>query len=238
MWLRPFLSKVSERELSIFETHFHDLMAALPTDGSAFDLQPLLTDFVTDIVTHAFIGQSSGILSRETNGDTDAASAEGRNFGVLHQKATDGLVSDEYNLLKLVPALRGNVDRDRSAREANDALARMVDRATAPEVLAAGGASPILEAAAREGRDPERVVWDLMGLISAGKDSTSAALGNLMHCLARDPEVVRRLQEDVRFLDGRPPTIAQLAQLGYFRDVVNEGTSTHHCKPESLPSTC
>lgn len=225
MWLRPFLSKISDPELAIFETHFQDLLAALPSDGSPLDLQPLLTDFVTDIVTHAFIGQSSGILSREVQADGDAASTEGRSFGVLHQKATDGLVSDEYNLLKLVPAVMGNVDRDRSAHEANEALARMVRRATTADSLAAGRVSPILEAATREGRDQERVVWDLMGLISAGKDSTSAALGNLMHCLARHPEVVKRLQEDVRPLNGEPPTVAQLAQLNYFRDVVNEGKS-------------
>jgi cytochrome P450 len=196
-----------------------DLFAMIPKDGSTVDLQPLLTDFVMDVVTHAFIGQSTDILSKEFKTDDRA---EAQKFGDIHTLAQEGLVFDEYNIFKLVKVLFGNVERNRHATQANEMLAKMIERCSSPEALASGKTSPILEAAVREGRDTQQTLWDLMGLITAGKDTTSAVLGNMLFCLARNPEVLNELRGEIQSLEGRPPGLAELTRLKKLRNVLQE----------------
>ncbi|ETS76339.1 hypothetical protein PFICI_11726 [Pestalotiopsis fici W106-1] len=219
MFIRPFLHKMDDKQLQIFEEHFQDLLNALPKDAATVDIQPAMTDFVMDVVTHAFVGQSSGILSKDGKSEN---LMEAKTFGIRHTQATDGLVFDDYNIYDLIPRLFGKSERNNYAREVNEILAKMIKRCTTKSMSNAATPSPILEAATRLGKDTKHTHWDLMGLITAGKDSTSSALGSVLYCLARNPEVVEKLRAEVEFLDGNPPSVEQLAQFKYLRDVINE----------------
>ncbi|TLD33516.1 hypothetical protein PspLS_00244 [Pyricularia sp. CBS 133598] len=71
-----------------------------------------------------------------------------------------------------------------------------------------------------------QIISDGIVILAAGADTTAAALSVGMHHLARQPDLWRELQEELRptmdMFDGRPP-VEKLAQLPLLNAVLNEG---------------
>ncbi|HVK14448.1 MAG TPA: cytochrome P450 [Gemmataceae bacterium] len=84
------------------------------------------------------------------------------------------------------------------------------------QILAAVGARPELGITDREVRD------EVATLFVAGHDTTSAALAWLWFALSQNPEVERRVLQDVDDLGPGPITFADLPRLKYLEMVVKE----------------
>jgi cytochrome P450 len=65
---------------------------------------------------------------------------------------------------------------------------------------------------------------EAMTLLLAGHETTALALSWTWYLLAQHPEAMARLRSEVEnLLGGRPPTVADLPQLGYAEHVITEG---------------
>jgi cytochrome P450 len=74
-----------------------------------------------------------------------------------------------------------------------------------------------------EGMNDQQVRDEVMTLLLAGHETTSAALTWIWYLLSQHPEVEQRLHEEVdRVLGGQPPTVDCLGDLPYTRNVIQE----------------
>ncbi|MDQ2903700.1 MAG: cytochrome P450 [Chloroflexota bacterium] len=74
-----------------------------------------------------------------------------------------------------------------------------------------------------EGMNDQQVRDEVMTLLLAGHETTSAALTWIWYLLSEHPEVEQRLHEEVdRVLGGQPPTVDRLDDLPYTRRVIQE----------------
>lgn len=56
-----------------------------------------------------------------------------------------------------------------------------------------------------------------------GRDSTGYALSNVIHVLARRPEIYQKLREEVSSVDSEQLTFELLKSMKYTQWVINEG---------------
>ena len=70
--------------------------------------------------------------------------------------------------------------------------------------------------------DREMIRNELLGIFVAGRDTTSALLGNLFFHLARHPQIFQRLRDEVGQLGGKIPSIEDLKLLKYLNGCINE----------------
>ncbi|HVK21143.1 MAG TPA: cytochrome P450 [Actinokineospora sp.] len=74
-----------------------------------------------------------------------------------------------------------------------------------------------------EGMTDEQVHDEVITLLSAGIETSALALAWIFHEIARDPEVARRVHDEVdSVLAGEPVTFENIPRLEYVRRVVNE----------------
>ncbi|MBP2323075.1 cytochrome P450 [Kibdelosporangium banguiense] len=74
-----------------------------------------------------------------------------------------------------------------------------------------------------ESMSDQQVYDEVLSMLTAGIETTALALAWLFHEIARHPEVERRLHAEVdEVLGGRPVTFADVPELTYTRQVVNE----------------
>lgn len=221
--MRPHVSRRVESDLDVFETHFLNLLPQIPRDGTTVDLQPIFTDLALDIVTHIFLGRSTAVLNRSADHE------RGQRFANAHTLAQHELLFGDFSMVELLKRVFGNAKRNRHAQEANEILYAMVEEEAARISMKSDDEDresvSFAEAALREGRTVDEIKRDLMNLITAGKDTTSAVLGSIWFSLARDRDVFRKLQEEVASLGQKAPTLAQLSQLKYLKLVINESKS-------------
>ena len=81
----------------------------------------------------------------------------------------------------------------------------------------------------------EQIIDEMLGIVSAGHETSSVTLAWLFHALAKNPEVEAKLHTELDgVLNGRPPTIADLPNLPYLQQVINE---TMRCYPAAYLTT-
>lgn len=69
----------------------------------------------------------------------------------------------------------------------------------------------------------EQLMDEMFGIVTAGHETSSITLALLFKSLAENPAVEARLHTELdQVLDGRPPTVADLARLPYLEQVMNE----------------
>jgi len=74
-----------------------------------------------------------------------------------------------------------------------------------------------------EGMNDQQVRDEVMTLLLAGHETTSATLTWIWYLLSQHPEVEQRLHDEVdRVLGGQPPTVDRLDDLPYTRQVIQE----------------
>ena len=75
--IRPNFTRSQVADLDTFETHIRHLIAAIPRDGSTFDLQPLFFSLTMDSATEFLFGRSTNCLAPglETRSASDMVKA-------------------------------------------------------------------------------------------------------------------------------------------------------------------
>ena len=73
------------------------------------------------------------------------------------------------------------------------------------------------------GAPPQHIRDQLMAMILGGKDTSASTLSALFWTLARRPDIVKKLRDELTALEGRRPTWDDLKNMKYLTMVLKEG---------------
>jgi cytochrome P450 len=239
--LEPFLGKglfTSEGELwrrqrRLMQPHFHKESVAALTErmvatiaqsierwrphlasGAIVDFAPEMMRLTLDVVTSALFGADV---------DADAATV-GQALTIVLDHTNQRLLA-LVDLTDLLP-----LPAHRRYREALATLDRIVFRIIDARRKSAERGADLLQMLL-DARDPDtgesmsdqQLRDEVMTIFLAGHETTANALAWTWYLLSRDPAVDRRLRADVaRVLGARRPTVEDVPQLAYARQVFEE----------------
>ncbi|KAL8919744.1 MAG: hypothetical protein Q9208_006610 [Pyrenodesmia sp. 3 TL-2023] len=219
-FLKPSFARSQVGDLATLEVHVQNLIEAVPRDESTIDLAELFLRFTADVTTDFMFGES--ILSLPQPEAFGGDLAEACRIGQLGAErrfrlgAFANLIPQPtfYRAVAKVHAyMESHVDtaiRERRAQKGSKQDGSQAGRFIFLKELA-------------KMTDDRLVLRDqLLGIFLAGRDTTAALLSNLFFVLARNPEVHKRLHEEIGTLKGREPTLDDLKGLKYLAACLNE----------------
>lgn len=81
----------------------------------------------------------------------------------------------------------------------------------------------------KSGASHREIRDQLMSLILGGRDTSASTLSSLFWVLARRPDVLKKLRDEIAGLDGRKPTWEELKNLTYLNMVLKESECCTPC---------
>ncbi|KAK8093931.1 hypothetical protein PG997_000616 [Apiospora hydei] len=228
--VRPNFVRDQVADLESFEVHFQNMLAKLPKDGTTpVNLKELFQCMTLDSTSEMLFGESLNTL---TNTDSQVASAQFAaafklSQGELARRCRLGRLAD-WNISKefldacavtqrfvddyVAKAMRLRDEKQRPSYDADE--------------TAAGNRKPgryiFLEELAMVVDDPIAVRDHLLNVLIPARDSTSTLLAATIFAAAKDERVLRKLQDEVRDLDGVHPSFETLKNMKYLKWVMNE----------------
>lgn len=225
MTLMPLFASNSVDEPALMEPHVRRLIAhmmALSEFEGDFEFHRLADMLMLDVVTEFLFGESTGCLEtpRRPAGEDgvdflglvrsfDGPSAS---FIALGAPARLKLLFSSGRLNEMVVGMKAFFERKlahimadaegSSARTPPWSVFRMMRARNIPD---------------------KQIQGELQNIFFASWDTTSGLLANTVYALLRHQHVQARLREEIRFLQGRPPTRQELNSMRYLRLVVKEG---------------
>jgi cytochrome P450 len=177
-----------------------------------FDVVPEMMRLTLEIVGRA-------LLTMDLTGQADVI---GRNMTIANERF------GEFDLASLVPWLptRSNLRLKRSVRTLRDIVLEIIanrrregkDYGDLLSMLLA-----VRDEETGEGMDNEQLRDEILTLILAGHETTANALGWTWYLLSQNPEAEQKLHAELdEVLEGRTPTMADLANLNYTGMVIDE----------------
>lgn len=221
--LRPNFVRSQVGDLATFEAHVSQLVKAIPKDGSTVNLQDLFFRLTMDSATEFLFGESTNSLAPSNASNTRFAEAFNRSQEATGEAARAGWLgtffreSSFHNDVKYVHEFVDRfVQRGLNYRKTQDlekAEAKSEERYV------------FLHELVKQTNDPTQIRSELLNILLAGRDTTASLLSNTWFVLSRRPDIWERLQSEVGKLGGEVPTFAQIKEMKYLRQVLNECTS-------------
>jgi len=232
--IRPNFTRTQVGDLHAFERHIQTLFKILPRDGSTVDLQDLFFMFTIDSATEFLFGQSTGSLNATQKGiPLDSASDFARAFNHAQEsvakRARMGLLKNFYK----DPA------GDRSIEICHEFVDQFVDEAVRYREKLDSAQGEVkeekyvfLHELAKNTTDKKRLRDELLNVLLAGRDTTASLLSNMWFELAKRPDIIAKLKQEVdETLNGELPTYEQLKNMKYLKYCMNESLRTHPVVP-------
>ncbi|KAK4063479.1 uncharacterized protein Triagg1_9356 [Trichoderma aggressivum f. europaeum] len=208
--IRPSFVRNQIADLECTDRHVENFLARLPRDGSKFDMNKLLYHFTMDVSTDFMFGYSTSILTSPTQESLEFMTA----FDYLLTTSTNrarlgwlALLKPDRKFDEYVKITQQFVDRHVSQALAQEKMERPYIFMN--EIIKSG-------ASHREVRD------QVFSLILGGRDTSASTMSSLFWVLARRPDVLKKLREEIAELDGRKPTWEELKNLKYLNMVLKE----------------
>lgn len=225
--VRPSFARGQLDDISTFEAHLRNLMAALPVNGEAVDLQPLFQALTLDVSTDFLFGESTGVLA-----SVKAATA-GRSFADAFDRAQKTVVG--AFALGPVAWLNPWSTFKNDQRIVQDFMSGYVDKALGKETRDATSQQKderysFADEFAKLTDDQAMIRGGLLNLLLAGRDTTASLLSNLFFMLARRPEVYDKLAAEIRAVAPtahQAPRLEDLRSMKYLRACINESLRLH-----------
>lgn len=234
--IRPMFQRERVADLDIIETHVQELFSLIgPGDGKCIDMQNLFFRFALDASTHFLFGQSAGSLINE---QTEFALA----FDLVqHKQALAGRAGPLRHFINMNDFYQGLKTMDRFIEPwITEALSLNKDELEGK----LRKKDTFLHALARNTRDRKIIRDQLISLLLAGRDTTSATLSWLVLELARNPPVLEKLRAEIAQvvgLNGERPTYDNIKNMKYLTWMINETLRLYPVLPfnvrESLVDT-
>lgn len=158
-------------------------------------------------------GQSANLMSHPTPQSVEFS----KTFDTLMQKA--GQRARVSILSLLVP----DKDFARQRRVVQRFAEDLIAKALSPSRKPTERSYVFLDELVKSGASAEVIRDQILGLILAGRDTTASAMSALFWHLARRPEIVRKMRDEVKRFDERKPTWEELKNLKYMNYVIKEG---------------
>ncbi|KAF4632102.1 hypothetical protein G7Y89_g6032 [Cudoniella acicularis] len=222
--LRPNFTRSQVGNIEIFEAHISKLIERIPKDGSTVDLQPLFFMLTIDSATHFLFGQSTNTLD-----EVEGASSPGMRFSDAFAYATykGALEARVGKLATMLPDkkyhedvafvhkyIQGYVQKALDLHK-NGAMKEKLDED-------ASGKYVFLEELAKTGYSARKIQDELLNILLAGRDTTASLLSFLFYYLARRPDVVDKLHEEISKLGYGRPSFEDLKGMKYLQWCLNE----------------
>jgi cytochrome P450 len=217
----------------LLREHVNHLIAALPKDKTAFDIQELFFRLTLDSATEFLFGESTNSLSPNfspASGPLAACGGE-RGFADAFTLSQEYLVyrARTHDLYWLINSPRYR----RAVKIVHDVVDYYVDRVLDAKSNPKDQSSNenkryvFLEALAEETRDRKTLRDQLLNILLAGRDTTASLLTSSFYYLARHPEVWTRLRQEIiqafPIEEKDSITLEKLREVKYIRCFLNEG---------------
>ncbi|POS74692.1 cytochrome P450 CYP4/CYP19/CYP26 subfamilies [Diaporthe helianthi] len=203
--LRPQFASNRSQNFEQIKTCVQDLIDAIPGDGSTVDLQPLFFKLTFDTTMFLLFGDS--VLDSHWGAVAGQESSFAQAFNLAQDYlAHRGRLGQFYWLLN-----------DRTFRDACRRCHRFVDEAVAKALRPGGGGDQdrgkeelrsnysFIDALAEQTQDKTVLRDQCFNVLLAGRDTTGCCLSWSMRLLARHPQVLRRLRDEVATVCGLGP---------------------------------
>ena len=213
--IKPAFVRDQVADLQCFDRHIRNFLAAIPKDGSAFDIQELLLDMTMDSSTDFLMGYSTNQLTSPSS----EARQFVKDFEFASQESSKKIRFGPI-LYKLPhPELEAAVKRMREyirfyLKKAAEEKMKGVEKERSYVFL-----DELLKL-----NPPEEYLIDqALTILVAGRDTTAAAITGVFYFLARHPDVVEKLRAEIMAVDEETPTWEKLKQMKYLNNVIKEG---------------
>ncbi|KAK1826696.1 glycosyl hydrolase family 76-domain-containing protein [Podospora conica] len=211
--MRPSFVRDQVSDLKCFGKHIDNFLAVIPRDGSTFDIQDLLLKLTMDSSTDFLMGHSTNSLVY--------ASPEAQQFYLDFEYAS----AEAATISRLGPILRylPHPKLKKSVRRLRQFLRSYLRKVANKEPTGTKDRSYIFIDELLKLKPTEDYLTDqALSVIVAGRDTTASALSSVFYCLARHPDAVKRLKEEIRGLGVEDPSWEQLKQMKYLNNVIKE----------------
>ncbi|KAF7290450.1 hypothetical protein HMN09_01303300 [Mycena chlorophos] len=240
---RPYFTRDRVQHFDIFDRHSAKAISLIKSrmrEGVAIDFQDLISRFTMDSTTQFLFGACvdslDAVLPYPHNAPQSLISAAPKDtpraqaairfttaFGAAMAQCAfrerTGWIWPLYEVfqdqtaapMKVVSAFLDPIVREAVAR-AKDGDARDEDEMT------------LLDDLVRSTKDMTILKDEILNILLAGRDTTMSALTSTIYFLARHPDVLRRLREEIFACAGptNPPTYDDIKKMKYLRAVLNE----------------
>ncbi|KAF2644790.1 cytochrome P450 [Massarina eburnea CBS 473.64] len=232
--LRPNFARDQVADLEAFERHFKLMIKHIPSDGTTFDLQQLFFRFTLDSATEFLFNHSTNSL--RVLGD-DSGSAEAA-FAKAFSSSMDDILQ-HFRAGPLHFFRRGKKEGLEAVRVCHEYVERFVDEAIAwrrerdvGNVEEKEGDRYIfIRELVKQTTDRTALRNELINVLLAGRDTTASLLSNMFFEIATKSGIWERLKEEVKFLEGRPPSYEELRNMKYIKWCLNESLRLHPVVP-------
>jgi cytochrome P450 len=220
--LRPNFVRSQVGDMPALERHVSALIGKIPRDGRTIEMQELFADLTMDSATELFLGESTGIL--QGNEDPRAVrfhSAFGYVSECLSVRMGIGKLASlipDRKFYEGVRDLKAFIDIyvSRALDLRKKFLMKQEKDANYVEEATEDGRYVFLPELAKSGYDKERIAAELMNIITAGRGSITSLLAVFWYTIARRPDILEKLQQEVFEMQGdRPPSFEELKSLKY-----------------------
>ena len=249
--LRPSFAREQIADLNTFEKHMQQLFQLIPADGTTVDLKDLFFRFTMDSATEFLFGHAVGSLKSlaEARAEAEASVKEqsnsdsGKSVEELVQEKEKDSLGDRFpkamsvaqnnaimrvRMLSLARFYRSK-EEDEAIKVIHDFVDQFVEdavqyrqKADLEKRSAEKGQYLFLHELAKATDDKLQLRSELLSVLLAGRDTTASLLTNMFFEIARRPDVWKKLQDEVAYLEGASPTYQQLRDLKYVRYCMNE----------------
>ena len=230
--LRPNFVRGQVGDLATFEAHVSQMVKAIPKDGSTVDLQELFFRLTMDSATEFLFGESTNSLAPSNVSNTRFAEAFNRSqeaIGETSRAGWFGIFFRESSFHDDVKYVHEFVDRFvqrgldyRKMHDPEKAEAKSEERYV------------FLHELVKHTQDPIQIRSELLNILLAGRDTTASLLSNTWFVLSRRPDIWEKLQSEVGKLGGEVPTFAQIKEMKYLRQVLNECRNLFSPHPQAI----
>lgn len=222
--LRPAFVRDQVADFRCFERHTENFIQRIPTDGSTVDLQELLLAMSMDSSTDFLLGYSTGLLTENPLPDTREFT---RAFGEAALKSSMKALVGPF-LFKLPDR-----ELDRNVKKVRDFVRYYLrevatEKAGNPKYQDSERAYVFLDELLKQDAPEEFVVDQILSVLIAGRDTTAMGIAVCFWFLARHPDAVVKLREEILSANAHDPTWEQLKNMKYLNSVIKE------CKSRSF----
>ncbi|KAK1573006.1 cytochrome P450 alkane hydroxylase [Colletotrichum navitas] len=223
--IRPSFARAQATDLSIFERHATQLIRAIERKGCNVDIQELVQQMILDANTEYLFGESTGLL-------TEHASTSALLLNEALDYALEGVIY-RIRLGKLMP-----LHRDPKFWDACKTVHAFADQYVAQALELRNLHAKNKEASDEEARLPKRYVLlnemakdtsdpillrdEIVTIVMAARDTTSATVSFALYLLARRPDIWAKLRTNVMQHYISPLTYEALEDMKYLKWVVAE----------------
>lgn len=219
---RPSFNKSQICDVDMFEQHFQRFLKALPANGVPIDLQELFKRLSMDIITDLLFGKATETLSEN---DQDGL--------MTFSHACE--YSQKVVWRNLALGWIGTLLPDREDSKSRKLLQHTVDQyvqqalhgeteqiAVTKKKSRDRKAYVFLDNLAQRTRNPQILRDQILSALLGGRDTTSSLLSNLLHTLARRPQLWSELREEAISFAGERLTQDCLKQALLVRQCLQE----------------